>query len=397
MNHPTGSPTWLRRHRAAFLHRVVQQRQRRCGAVRADALEPHRLENAADASALGWVGASDRSTMPNGTPSLSEAARLTSSHMRVTPNAVRLMALASWPKSSIGWFLNGRQHDARPLTPDVEHALRLTDAVKGAAMNGLSSTALQKTTSMAQPSPPTRRSERRLSQTIGPSRATASMLMPARVVPTLTEAHTRSVVLRAWGIEASRARSRASSFMHKAEIAAEKVDALPGAPRDRAPARTRCSPGFPSASATIAIGVTEIRLLMMGMPYSCSISIPHAHEARRRPCRSCRRRVTRRHRSIRMRAVVQADAQWHGADVEVLHLHHADGLDKISCEEISCMAGRTVRCDAVFEDVPVLRTDAQPHLLPLGLQASLDLVEGQRRFFARSTIMIIAKNSRSVV
>ena len=54
-------------------------------------------------------------------------------------------------------------------------------------MNGLSSTALQNTTSLAQPMPSRSAVSCAVSQTISPMRATASMLMPARVVPTFTD------------------------------------------------------------------------------------------------------------------------------------------------------------------------------------------------------------------
>jgi hypothetical protein len=46
-------------------------------------------------SPCAGVGASDKSTMPNGTPSYADAARPTSSPMRVTLNAVRLIVFAS--------------------------------------------------------------------------------------------------------------------------------------------------------------------------------------------------------------------------------------------------------------------------------------------------------------
>jgi hypothetical protein len=75
------------------------------------------------------------------------------------------------------------------------------------AMNGLSSTALQKTTSLAQPSPSRAAVSCAVSQTMRPIWATASMLMPARVVPMFTDAHTRSVSLNATGMDASNARS----------------------------------------------------------------------------------------------------------------------------------------------------------------------------------------------
>ena len=67
-------------------------------------------------------------------------------------------------------------------------------------MKGLSSTALQNTTSFAQPKPPLSAVSRAVSFTVSPMRATASMLMPAFVEPMFTEEQTSSVSARASGI-----------------------------------------------------------------------------------------------------------------------------------------------------------------------------------------------------
>ena len=56
-------------------------------------------------------------------------------------------------------------------------------------MNGLSSTALQNTTSFAQPKPPRSAVRAAVALTVSPIMRTASMLMPARVEPTLTDEH----------------------------------------------------------------------------------------------------------------------------------------------------------------------------------------------------------------
>ena len=68
-------------------------------------------------------------------------------------------------------------------------------------MKGLSSTALQKTTSFAQPRPSWSAVRAAVAFTISPIRRTASMLMPARVEPTLTEEQTSSVSASASGME----------------------------------------------------------------------------------------------------------------------------------------------------------------------------------------------------
>ena len=69
-------------------------------------------------------------------------------------------------------------------------------------MKGLSSTALQKTTSLAQAKPPRSAVRSAAALTTRPISATASMLMPALVEPTLTEEQTKSVTARASGMEA---------------------------------------------------------------------------------------------------------------------------------------------------------------------------------------------------
>ena len=57
--------------------------------------------------------------MPNGTPSFAEAARPTSSPMRVTLNAVRLITLASSPKSAFGSASIAAATTPGPLTPTL--------------------------------------------------------------------------------------------------------------------------------------------------------------------------------------------------------------------------------------------------------------------------------------
>ena len=74
-------------------------------------------------------------------------------------------------------------------------------------MKGLSSTALAKITSLAQPKPPESAVRAAVFFSTRPISATASMLMPALVEPTFTEEHTRSVVARASGMEAMSFRS----------------------------------------------------------------------------------------------------------------------------------------------------------------------------------------------
>ena len=68
-------------------------------------------------------------------------------------------------------------------------------------MKGLSSGALQKITSFAQPREPFSAVRAAVSLTTCPMRRTASILRPVRVEPTFTELHTRSVRASASGME----------------------------------------------------------------------------------------------------------------------------------------------------------------------------------------------------
>ena len=148
-------------------------------------------------SPMAGVGARDRSTTPKGTPRRRDASCATSSPMRVILKAVRLMVSATtsklWPLHSFSAWAT----TPGPLTPTLMTVSGSPTPWKAPAMKGLSSTALAKTTSFAQPMGPC--SE--VSLMILPMSATASMLMPAFVEPTLTLAQTSSVPLSASGRE----------------------------------------------------------------------------------------------------------------------------------------------------------------------------------------------------
>ena len=102
-------------------------------------------------------------------------------------------------------------------------------------MNGLSSTALQNTTSFAQPIPSRSAVSFAVSTMISPMRATASMLMPARVVPTLTDAQTRSVRASASGSDFDqRAVAGRHALVHERGETAQEIDADFCRPRGRA-------------------------------------------------------------------------------------------------------------------------------------------------------------------
>ena len=85
-------------------------------------------------------------------------------------------------------------------------------------MNGLSSTGLQKITSLAQPSASLSFVSSAVFLTMIPMSRTASMLIPVFVEPTPTELHTISVVANASGIESIKMRSaRVAPFVTRAE------------------------------------------------------------------------------------------------------------------------------------------------------------------------------------
>ena len=90
----------------------------------------------------------------------------------------------------------GRRRSALATTPGPEMptemaASRLAEAVEGAGHEGVVLTALAKTTSLAQPMPDESAVRSAVSLMTSPMRRTASMLMPAPVVATFTEAQTR--------------------------------------------------------------------------------------------------------------------------------------------------------------------------------------------------------------
>ena len=126
---------------------------------------------------------------------------------RVIWKAVFLMVSATTSK---GWSLQDRKAWCTTPGPETPTLMTLSASPtpwKAPAIKGLSSTALQNTTSLAQPSPSVSRVRWAVSLMMRPMRATASMLMPALVEPTLTLEQTISVSASACGM----ARSSSSS------------------------------------------------------------------------------------------------------------------------------------------------------------------------------------------
>gem|GEM_PF-2329891 len=111
------------------------------------------------------------------------------------------------------------------------------------------------------------------STTTPPIIPTASKLIPAFVEPMFTEEQTNSVSHSAWGMEAISSRSPGEKpFCTKAEYPPIKLTPTSLAARSRVWAYRTTSP--PEAPANMAMGVTEMRLLIMGIPYFCSILSP---------------------------------------------------------------------------------------------------------------------------
>ena len=137
-------------------------------------------------------------------------------------------------------------------------------------MNGLSSTALAKQTNLAQAIPKRSRVRSAASLIKRPTRATASMLIPARVVAAFTDPQSRSVEARASGIESRNSLSlRVNPLCTSAEYPPTK--STPTVFAASSIARPR-SIGLPCApSVKIETGVTAIRLFAIRMPISSPI------------------------------------------------------------------------------------------------------------------------------
>ena len=152
-------------------------------------------------SPIAGVGARLRSTIPKGVSRRLLASLATSWPMRVTWNAVFFTVSATtsrgWPFTDCkAWYTT-----PGPETPTLMTRSASPTPWKAPAMKGLSSTALQNTTSLAQPRPSRSAVRAAVSLMMRPMSFTASILIPARVEPTLMLEHTSSVRSRASGME----------------------------------------------------------------------------------------------------------------------------------------------------------------------------------------------------
>ena len=165
----------------------------------------HRIS--ATESPIAGVGARERSMMPNGTPSRADASFATSWPTRVTLKAVFLMVSESASKSAPWQDSRAFFTTPGPETPTFRITSASVTPWKAPAINGLSSGALQKTTSFAQPFTGSSFVSSAVSLMMEPIKRTASMSMPVLVDPRFTEEQTTCVSFSACGMERIRSSS----------------------------------------------------------------------------------------------------------------------------------------------------------------------------------------------
>ena len=134
-------------------------------------------------------------------PSLFSASSATSCPILVILKAVLLIFSQSVPKSSPSECLSTALTTPGPLTPTLIILSASVTPWKAPAIKGLSSGALQNTTSFAHPIESLSLVSSAASLIISPISLTASILMPVRVEPRFMELHICSVSLSALGID----------------------------------------------------------------------------------------------------------------------------------------------------------------------------------------------------
>ena len=218
-------------------------------------------------SPIAGVGANDKSIIPKGIPILRLASCATNCPTLVILKAVFLMVSHNTSKLSPRTCSNAFFTTPGPETPTLMMASASVTPWNAPAINGLSSGALQKTTSLAHPRESFSLVDSAVFSMISPISLTASILMPALVDPTLTELHTRSVSESAWGMERIKLSSPAVIPLDtRAEYPPIKLTPTSLAARSKVLASDAKSSEFLHAACPIkAIGVTEIRLLTIGM------------------------------------------------------------------------------------------------------------------------------------
>ena len=214
--------------------------------------------------------------IPKGIPSLFEASLATSCPTLVILNAVFFIVSQSTSKSLSLACLRAALTTPGPLTPTFITASASVTPWNAPAIKGLSSGALQNTTSFAQPIESLSAVIFAVSFTILPISLTASILRPVFVEPKFTELHTKSVSLSACGIDSIKSLSAAViPFDTTAEYPPRKLTPVSFAALSRVFAI--CTKSFTLLQALPpikAIGVTDILLFTIGTPKSLEISSP---------------------------------------------------------------------------------------------------------------------------
>ena len=152
-------------------------------------------------SPIAGVGARDRSIVPKGTPTLFATSLPINSPSLVILKAVFLIVSETTSKLSPLTFSRAYFTTPGPDTPTWRTISPIPTPWKAPAINGLSSTALAKTTSFAQPIESSSFVFFAVSNITSPISLTASIFRPFLVVPTFTEEQTFSVSASARGIE----------------------------------------------------------------------------------------------------------------------------------------------------------------------------------------------------
>ena len=209
--------------------------------------------------------------MPFCTPRRRLASRLISSPARVILKAVALIASAMEVISaSLGMLRRTLFTTPGPDTPTLTTASASPEPWNAPAMKGLSSTALQNTTNLPAPMHCLSLVASAACLMMPAILNAASMLMPARVDPTFTDAHTLSVAARAAGIDSIRLLSaREAPLCTSAEKPPTKSTPTSLPALSIAIAIGERSVAWVAAQIS-AMGVTEMRLFTIGMPYSRS-------------------------------------------------------------------------------------------------------------------------------
>ena len=200
-------------------------------------------------------------------------------------------------------------------------------------MNGLSSTALQNTTSLAQPIEFSARVSSAVRLTIRPMSAIASMFNPARVEPTLADAQTRLVAASASGMAAKRLASTCvmpfSTFVEKPPMkststacaARSSVSAM----RTRSPRRGAAGNQRDRRHRDAVVDDREPKLLgdlSADAPQIAGDSLYFFVD------------VAAQAVATIADAIEQADADGDGADIELLRAHHLDGFEDLLAGEV---------------------------------------------------------------